>query len=381
VKKIYWRPGKVSRRIHLFVALMAALGLLTVETVKTRTKQPHYAEKMKAARLMRDSMTAIRDYRLKRLGPIDRETDPAGSGMIGTLMSPITSNTGNLEAKQTTVNPNWAAVLVDLLKRAGVKKGDYIAIGFSGSFPAMNLATYCAAAALELNPVAISGASASMWGANEPDLTWLKMEKLLYDQKILPFRSSAATLGGQGDKALGMSKKGLELLQKAITESGLPMIYTSVPKENIDIRMETYKSIAKDSPIVVYVNVGGGTVSVGTAVGKKLFKPGLNRRPPARALSLDSVMTRFAKDGVPIIHLSNIVELARRYQLPQTPQSVPSPGDGVIFWREEYNLWAASAILALLCGLLFVLIRMDLGARLFSGPSKSAGPQQPQQMV
>ena len=141
MKKIYWRPGKVSRRIHLFVALMAALGLLTVETVKTRTKQPHYAEKMKAARLMRDSMTAIRDYRLKRLGPIDREADPAGSGMIGTLMSPITSNTGNLEAKQTTVNPNWAAVLVDLLKRAGVKKGDYIAIGFSGSFPAMNLAT------------------------------------------------------------------------------------------------------------------------------------------------------------------------------------------------------------------------------------------------
>ncbi|MBM4319388.1 MAG: poly-gamma-glutamate system protein, partial [Deltaproteobacteria bacterium] len=121
MKKLYWRPGKVSRRIHLFVALMAALGLLAVEGFKIRTQQAHYQEKVKAARLMLDAMEAIRDFRIKRIGPLDLETDPASSGMIGGLMSPITSNTGNLQAKQTTVNPNWAAVIVHMLKRAGVK--------------------------------------------------------------------------------------------------------------------------------------------------------------------------------------------------------------------------------------------------------------------
>jgi poly-gamma-glutamate system protein len=50
--------------------------------------------------------------------------------MIGLATSPITSTTGYLKVKQTTVNPNWAAVLVDMLKRAGVKEGDAIATSF-----------------------------------------------------------------------------------------------------------------------------------------------------------------------------------------------------------------------------------------------------------
>ena len=207
MKKIYWRPGKVSRRIHLFIALVAALGLLGVEVLKTKTQQEHYKEKMKAARLMRDAMNAVRDYRVSNLGALDLEVDPLGSGMIGALISPITSNTGSLEAKQTTVNPNWAAVMVHLMKRAGVRKGDTVAVGFSGSFPALNIAVLAAAQALEVKPVAISSASASMWGANDPKLTWLHMEKILRDRHILPYRSVAASLGGQGDRGLGLTKE------------------------------------------------------------------------------------------------------------------------------------------------------------------------------
>lgn len=381
MRKLYWRPGKVSRRIHLFVALMAAVGLLAVETMKTRTKQPSFDEKMKAARMMRDGMELVRDYRIKHVGPIEPETDPTGSGMIGVLMSPITSNTGNLEAKQTTVNPNWAAAMVHLLKRAGVKKGDAIAIGFSGSFPALNLAVLCAAAAMEVKPVAISGASASMWGANIPELSWLQMEKLLYERRIVPFRSVAASLGGQGDRALGMGKKGREMLRKVVEQSGLPLIYSTTPKENIDLRMERYREVAGDSPITAYVNVGGGTVSVGTSVGKKLFRPGLNRRPPAKALELDSVMIRFALEGVPIIHLSGISELAKRHGLPLTPQRTTLIGEGIMYYQEEYNLWATALILAALTMMLVVLIRLDLGHRLFHTASRAPAAQHPQRMV
>ena len=59
--------------------------------------------------------------------------------------APFVTNTGSLEAKRTTLNPNWAAVVVQLLFDAGVERGGTIAIGVSGSFPALNLAAFSAA--------------------------------------------------------------------------------------------------------------------------------------------------------------------------------------------------------------------------------------------
>jgi poly-gamma-glutamate system protein len=52
----------------------------------------------------------------------------------------LTTDAGNLEAKQTAINPNWAAVIVDLLQQANVKERDPVAVSFSGSFPALNIA-------------------------------------------------------------------------------------------------------------------------------------------------------------------------------------------------------------------------------------------------
>ena len=41
--------------------------------------------------------------------------DPADTGMIGPSMSLVTSLPGHLKAKQTSVNPNFAAVAMRLL--------------------------------------------------------------------------------------------------------------------------------------------------------------------------------------------------------------------------------------------------------------------------
>jgi len=123
---------------------------------------------------MKYGMEATRQYRIKNVGPIDPEVDPANSGMIGLLLSPITSKTGFLPAKQTTVNPNWAAVMVAMFKEVGAKEGDVIAMGFSASFPAINLATLVAAETLRLNVIAINSVGASTWGANIPDLSLQK---------------------------------------------------------------------------------------------------------------------------------------------------------------------------------------------------------------
>lgn len=381
MKKVYWRPAKVSRRIHVFIAFAAALGLLAVETYKVRNQQQYYKEKLKAARLMRDGMNAIREYHVREIGPIDLEVDPTGSGMMGQLISPITSNTGSLIAKQTAANPNWAAVLVHMMKRAGVKKGDPIAVAFSGSFPALNLAVLAASEALELRPAIISSASSSMWGANHPKLTWLHMEKLMFEQRIFSVRSAAASLGGQADRGLGLGKEGRALLRQSVEETGAPLIHAKSPQENLELRMARYREVLADEQPVLFINVGGGTISVGTTVGKKLFRPGLNRRPPAKALEIDSVMSRFANEGAAVIHLIQIVKLAKRYGLPVAPKETPAIGDGKIFFREEYNLWLAAGVLLVIIAMLVAFMRMDLGHRIFHSGGAELGPKQPERMV
>ena len=93
--------------------------------------------------------------------------------MIGTLISPVTSNSGHLAAKQGSLNPNFAAVVVSWLRSAGVGEGDYVAVGVSGSFPGFNTVVYAALQALNAKPLVISSASSSQWGANVPELLWI----------------------------------------------------------------------------------------------------------------------------------------------------------------------------------------------------------------
>ena len=140
MKGIYWRPKNVSRNVLVLIALMAIGGALAVELLQVKVKQDYYRSKKRAALLMEKGMTHLQDMRQSVGVPIDEENDPSGSGLIGLPFSRLTSSIGNLEAKQRTVNPNFAAVAVQLLRKAGVEEGDVIAIGYSGSFPALNLA-------------------------------------------------------------------------------------------------------------------------------------------------------------------------------------------------------------------------------------------------
>ncbi len=381
MKKLYWRPTRIMWQIHVLIATVAILGILSVEYFKIKVKRPHYSEKIEAARIMKRGMDVIKHYRIYMNGPIDREVDPLETGMIGKLISPITSNTGVLEAKQATVNPNWAAVMVHLLRKAGVKKGDTVAAGFSGSFPALNLATLAAAEALDLRVVAITSAAASTWGANVPELSWLDMERILKENNVVRNRSVAASLGGTKDRAVGMGKDGREMLRDIINRNGVEFINLKDENENLAKRMDIYFSKAEGAPIEAFVNVGGGTISVGTKIGKKLFHPGLNRRPPARALVLDSVMSRFAKEGVPMIHMTNIRYLAEKYGIPFEYQKSQRPGDGPLFSSYEYNQVLVIFVLAVIVIFLFLFMRMGYGYRLFQNSGAKSEQKPPEPMV
>ena len=82
-------------------------------------------------------------------------------GIIGVEFNEITTTLGALESKRTSANPNFAAVLVDLLLEADLEEGDKVAMNLSSSFPALNIASIVACETLDLEPVIISSIGSS----------------------------------------------------------------------------------------------------------------------------------------------------------------------------------------------------------------------------
>jgi len=381
MKKMYWRQQRISLRVLLIVSLFSVAGLVSIETFPVRERQPFYVEKMEAARLTRTAFETIREERKRRAIPIDPEADPAGTGLIGVLLSPVSTNPGHLPSKQTSINTNWAAVLVHLLKRAGVEPGDCVAVGLSGSFPAINIATLAAVQAIGAEGLVITSVGSSQWGSNIPSFMWPDMEKLLFDRRVLTLRSAAMSRGGIEDRALGLSRHGRRLLDDAITRSGVTFMDVKDYVESVEKRMAVYRDLAGDRPIKAYVNVGGGTVSVGTKVGKMKFKPGLNTNVPRGAEEIDSVMTRFADDGVPVIHLTQVDHIAERFGLPLAPMAMPPVGEGTVFVREVYQMWLVWGVLLLIVLLLFAFVRLDWGYRVLAAGRRDRKEARPEPMV
>ncbi|HTU25761.1 MAG TPA: poly-gamma-glutamate system protein, partial [Pirellulales bacterium] len=319
MKGVYWQPNRVGRPTLATIAIAAVAALWLVETHRRRTPEPYYEEKVAAARLAAECMATVKERRIALGHPIDSAADPAATGLIGVAMSPATSTTGRLAAKRISANPNFAAVVVGYLKRAGLKSGDTVAIGYSGSFPGLNIAVAAAVQTLGLRPIGISSAAASQWGANLPDFLWLDMERVLFEEGKIGFRSQAASLGGVEDRGLGMSDETRQTLHAGIARSGLPSLEADSFPGSVDGRMQLYRDASKTAPIKCYINVGGGATSVGKSLGKKQFRTGLHTHLPRRARGIDSVMTRFLANGVPVVHLIRVTALAHRYGLETEP--------------------------------------------------------------
>lgn len=378
MKKLYWRPPGVSRRALVMIAILSVAAYVVVESFPVERKQPKYDSKLAAAVLARDCMAAIREEKQRRNIPIDPQFDPAGTGMMGVSISRVTSNVGTYTAKLTSTNPNFAGVMVHLLHQAGVKAGDPVAVGVSGSFPSLNVATFAALEIMKAKPVIIASASSSGWGANNEGYIWLDMEKTLRGRQLINFRSLAASRGSIDDRGVGMSNQGLAMLDEAMQRNGVEMLNPESLADSIEKRMAVYDTHSKRYK--AYINVGGGSASVGTHVGKKKFKSGLNTQVP-RGDVPDSVMLRFAKRDVPVIHISGIKELSARYDLPLEPKTQVTLGQSNVFRRSEYNPWLAGGGLGLIVLAMLAFIRFDLGARLLSAKRADDSNRAPEPMI
>lgn len=379
MKGVYWRPRYIPQTGLVFIALLAVGGFVCVELFPSREQSGYYAEQRQASQLALKAMAVLKKERLKIDPAIDPQVDPAETGLIGPMISPVTSEPGSLEAKQGALNPNFAALTVHFLKRAGVKPGDTVAVGYTGSFPGLNIALCAALQVLKVKPVVISTASSSEWGATHPDFLWLDMERILYEHGLIGFRSVSASLGGANDSGAGIPRKGRELLAAGIRRNGVPLLPSRNLEESITLRMHKYQE--HSSAITVYINVGGGVASLGGRESRAGFPPGFNRHLPPKREHRDSVMLRFLLQKVPGINLLEVDKLGTRHGLDLQFTTLPAAGEGEVYYRRRHNPWLAAAVLALIVASLFGFFRSDWGFRVLQTTERKKEGIPPEPMI
>ncbi len=289
------------------------------------------AEMLAAARLMDDAIRAVRGCAEAACGGIDARTDINRTGFIGLENSPITTSLGHLEAKRTAANPNFAAAVVRMLKQAGVGRGDAVAVGASGSFPALVAASLAALQAIGAKPLVIASPGASNWGANDPRFTLLDMLDCLREKGILDARPAALAVGGENDDGSDMTPEGQELAARRIEARGLPIVREKTLADDVRRRMEIYEAAAGAAPIKAFINVGGSWANMGTDSRVLELKPGLTEVVAIPAPGKRGVIQEMAARRVPVIHLLYVKGLAERYGLPWDPVPLPKPGEGALF--------------------------------------------------
>lgn len=320
-----------------FKAIYAAAGLsLAYLAVGWHLASPSLgarAEMAAASRLMARATSALRECRTRRGIPIDLAVDPNGTGLIGVERSETTTSAGRLEAKRTTTNPAFAGLVVSVLREAGARRGDVVAVGASSSFPALVVATLAAAEAMGVEPLVISSLGASEWGGNIPGFSWLEMEACLRERGLVDVRPIARAVGGEQDVGRDMAPAGRALLAARIRAAAGLFLEEPDLECNVARRMALYREGAGGRPIKAFVNIGGSWANMGTDAGVLEVEPGLARRVPVPPLPRRGVIQAMAAAGVPVIHLLNVRGLCDRYGLPWDPRPLPGPGQGPSYRR------------------------------------------------
>ena len=323
-----------GRPPHVFAvyaaAILSVVYLVLLSVLPSAKPAPEVRTAMTAASvLMARAEAALRTCREARGIPIDAAVDPNGTGLIGEERSEITTSAGRLEAKRTTSNPDFAGLVVLLLREAGVRRGDVIAVGASSSFPALIVATLAAARVLGIEPLVISSLGASEWGGNIPGFSWLDMEDCLRREGLIDIVPIARTVGGEEDVGRDMSPEGRDLLAARIRAEAVPFLEEPDLERNVGRRLALYRAAAGSRPIKAFVNIGGSWANLGTDAEVLKVAPGLAGRVTVPPPSRRGVLQAMADDGRSRSSISSTSrDLCERYGLPWDPRPLPGPGRG-----------------------------------------------------
>lgn len=322
-----------ANRLILLLICNLLVWLISIKLVDIE-KSPDYDNKMAAAAKALTAQQII------------------GPRLLGEEYTLITTTLGPYKAKILSQHPDFAAVAVDMLTTAGIKAGDRVAVNLSGSFPALNIAVIAAVDAIGARPVITSSVGSSTWGANRPDYTWLDMEKIIFEKKIWPWRSSAVSLGGEGDNGGGIFPEGKQLAEQALGRSGVPRLESQNLNDAIERRIEIYRENTGALPKAL-INVGGNHVVFGQMGHAAPLRQGLTNNYRPSLSTVDGLAEKFIQSGRPVIHFINIARLAAQYGI----KDGSSPGQSSVYYTRTLPPYLRAALIGWLLAVIAYLQR------------------------
>ena len=356
-KKQPFIPAIQKTSTLVFLSLLSLVCFLIAINTRTIDVSGSYEQKVQAAELMKKGMDVLKGSRMESGVFIDIENDPNETGLVGSPFSLITTDEGDLDSKLTTLDPNLSAGIVDLMVQLNLSSKDTVALLMTGSMPGANIAVLTACKALGIHPISITSVGASQWGANQVDFTWLDMEKILFENDLIPAKSIAASIGGRNDMGRLLSPAGRNIITDNIQYHDLPIIRKDRLAENIEHRMDIFSGIKKISNYKAVINVGGGVASLGTSFNLRLLPPGVVIRSDisniGRPGGIEGVLSKFLNSNVPGLHILNIRPLTEQFKMPFAPIPIPEIGSGSLYADERYNIWVATLCLLVVSGSVF----------------------------
>ncbi|MEO0073064.1 MAG: poly-gamma-glutamate system protein [candidate division WOR-3 bacterium] len=350
------RSGKVSRATLLLLCFMALLFSF-VEGLSVRVRRSRdYELKLASARLAQQALSLLKQER-DRLGlPIDSVNDPNGTGLIGLAYSAVNYGRSDISDALTSSNPDFAALFVELLKNAGVRRGDSVGISWDGTYPALNVNLLAAVTVLALRPVIVTAQTSSSWGANYPGFTWLDQERCLRKSGIWLYRSCLATLGGADDAGRGLSPEGRFLLAAAADSAGVELFIPESLCQGIERRLELFSGCR------TVVVIGRSAVDFGgteTKVASRLY----TSRP--RSMAPEGLVPSLLCRGKRVVYGGDPSRMAADFRLPVAPVPIPEFGKSRLYVERRYSVILALCLASVLLGLLWFVVRYDVEEILF----------------
>ena len=371
MKDMYWHRKFLSRYIIAFLSLFMLVSLYLVEANMV-VENKDYNQKIKAAEIANIAFGITQKDFLSKGYVCSTQGDVSCTGLIGESMTEITTDSGDLYAKRSSVNPNIAALFTEWLIGLGLKEGDVVAVQETGSYPALDISMLSAIKALKLKPLIIFSAGASQFGANRPNFTWPDIYGNLVKNKIFDYEIISGSIGGSRDNGYGLTPKAILKLNDALKRNNIDII--NVPYDNATVtsvskRMELYKQASKGEPIKAYINVGGNMASIGLKqvdkeevdepkdnesvkkdsneyVKLQSFPSGVTKKLPSEYKHVVSVSVEFLKQDIPVVNIRDInSSIIGKYGLAYNPSTITPVGQGKVFAQKKYNTTLALLLL------------------------------------
>lgn len=341
-----------------YILIICAIFLIFIQygmkNKKTKVKEEYYKEMVLSAENFKILTNEIKLEKIRRKIKIDKEIDKNLTGLMGEEWSDISTTLGNEEAKRTSTNPDFSALITKKLKKLNLKEGDIVAVNMSSSFPALNLALISSLDTLNLKGIIVNTVGSSNYGGNIEEFDYLDMENYLYKKGLIKNKSIAYSFGGIDDIGKEFELPIKERIKEKNKEYNLKFLYNENLEDNINERFEFYKKHGEQK-IKVFINIGGNILALGKTTDIFINKDIILNKTENKEIKT-GLVGKFFNSGVPVLYLLNIRKIALQNGIPIDPVPFPEIGTSLVYYKKISNLYYNIGILLIV--LLYLVKRI-----------------------